>query len=132
MRLHPSLLLLSLALTACEGGKTPQDGGLTQGPDGATDGDGDGYGENDCDDADAATNPGAVEICDGTDNNCDGTVDEGLTSVVAQSVIETSKDGIAAVVAVFIDGYKATLQAREVFVFANDAHTCFLARRFGR
>ena len=80
MRLHPSLLLLSLALTACEGGKTPQDGGLTQGPDGATDGDGDGYGENDCDDADAATNPGAVEICDGTDNNCDGTVDEGLTS----------------------------------------------------
>ncbi|CAH0999302.1 hypothetical protein LEM8419_00600 [Neolewinella maritima] len=32
----------------------------------------------DCDDTDAARNPGAAEICDGVDNNCDGQVDEGL------------------------------------------------------
>jgi hypothetical protein len=61
------------------------------------DGDSDGYGgaaqaeactqpsgyataSGDCDDAEAAANPGETEICDTIDNNCDGTVDEGLTS----------------------------------------------------
>ena len=30
----------------------------------------------DCDDADAAVSPGADEVCDGMDNNCDGVADE--------------------------------------------------------
>ncbi|MCB9742144.1 MAG: hypothetical protein H6740_06060 [Alphaproteobacteria bacterium] len=30
----------------------------------------------DCDDGDAASNPGAAELCDGADNDCDGTVDD--------------------------------------------------------
>lgn len=31
----------------------------------------------DCDDTDATSYPGATEVCDGADNNCDGAVDEG-------------------------------------------------------
>lgn len=62
-----------------------------------TDADGDGFGDpnsgeftcvplenqvidgTDCNDGDAAENPGAAEACDGTDNNCDGRADVGTT-----------------------------------------------------
>ena len=44
--------------------------------------DGDGYAtdEGDCDDADAAVSPEGIEVCDGRDNNCDGGVDEGVST----------------------------------------------------
>ena len=62
------------------------------------DNDGDGYGNNvdsihtetppqgyvlnntDCDDTNSNIHPGAPEICDGKDNNCNGQIDEGVTS----------------------------------------------------
>ena len=41
---------------------------------------------NDCDDDDAGIWPGAPEVCDGVDNNCGGTIDDGVsTSFYADS-----------------------------------------------
>ncbi len=47
-----------------------------------SDADGDGYtvASGDCNDADATLSPAIAEICDGIDNNCDGSVDEGVTT----------------------------------------------------
>ncbi|MFN7147534.1 MAG: MopE-related protein, partial [Myxococcota bacterium] len=50
----------------------------------ACDADGDGHdseacGGGDCDDADPGVNPGERETCDGVDEDCDGSVDEGAT-----------------------------------------------------
>jgi glucose/arabinose dehydrogenase len=45
---------------------------------GGVDGDGDGFAAGvDCDDGDPEVYPGAVEICDGEDDDCDGTPDDG-------------------------------------------------------
>jgi len=82
---------------SCDGVDDDCDGTVDEDPVDATtwytDGDGDGYGEEstgaaectqpsgttavggDCDDSDSGVNPAASEICDGLDNDCDGSTD---------------------------------------------------------
>lgn len=70
---------------------------------GCSDCDGDGYdsvssGGSDCNDANASVHPGATEICDSIDNDCDGSVDEGgvcgsLTELNCSNGLDDDSDG---------------------------------------
>jgi hypothetical protein len=69
-RIPPALPFLGFAACAALLSGCPEDP--------PTDSDGDGFAaEEDCNDLDASVNPGMGELCDGLDNDCDGTTDEG-------------------------------------------------------
>ena len=55
----------------------------------------------DCNDNDSAINPGAAELCDGKDNNCNGVADEGCVAVVSPTCVgvDNDKDGFCATTA---------------------------------
>ncbi|MBT4856844.1 hypothetical protein HON52_01500 [Candidatus Uhrbacteria bacterium] len=65
-------------LSSAGEGDDGDDGGDTDDTDEPeVDADGDGFtADEDCDDSDASTYPGAPELCDGLDNDCDDVVDE--------------------------------------------------------
>ena len=47
----------------------------------------------DCDDGTTATHPGAPELCDLVDNDCDGTVDEAIGTVAITTYLDADGDG---------------------------------------
>ncbi|MCB9760225.1 MAG: putative metal-binding motif-containing protein [Alphaproteobacteria bacterium] len=47
----------------------------------------------DCDDADAAVNPGATEVCDSVDNDCDGFIDEDDAADASTWYADSDADG---------------------------------------
>jgi len=104
-----------LAPEICDGQDNDCDGDIDEDDalDAATwyaDADGDGFGDpaaaiascaqpdgavsddQDCDDADAAVFPGAAEVCDGVDQDCDGVVDDGATDATTW-YIDDDDDG---------------------------------------
>ncbi|MBW2464273.1 MAG: hypothetical protein JRH11_21670, partial [Deltaproteobacteria bacterium] len=93
--------------------------------------------EGDCDDRNGSTYPGATEICDGEDNNCDGVVDEGVTSEcgdcrpgcsivdMPREVAWTADDDNSAGVTLNPDGTISLNETRTEFDFAWVANTEF-------
>ncbi len=112
MRTLPFVLALLALLPACrkdsddvadtnpEVDTDTTDTGPIDTGDPAVDADGDGFAEaDDCDDANADIHPGAVERCDGQDNNCDGLVDDNDPALFGASTWYADAD---------LDGYGGT------------------------
>jgi hypothetical protein len=101
------------AAEVCDGVDNNCDGSIDEGVKNAyyRDSDTDGYGDpgnsvqacsapggyvinnTDCNDSKPDINPGAAEVCDGMDNNCDGGVDEGMTCTPAGYYISFTVSG---------------------------------------
>ncbi len=91
MRLSTAVVVCSLLGSACEPVAQKHDTGQAE-P--AVDADGDGYDrEVDCDDEDPQRHPGADEVCDGLDNDCDGFLDDEDPSLVGGASVYLDGDG---------------------------------------
>ena len=70
--------------------------------------------DDDCDDTNAAINPGALEICDGIDNDCDLAIDEGVQTTF---FADTDSDG-------FGDAANTTLACTAPVGFVSNDDDC--------
>ena len=71
----------------------------------------------DCDDTDAASNPGGTEVCDGADNDCDGTADGDDAVDRATWYADNDSDG-------FGDAASSTLSCTQPTGFVEDGSDC--------
>jgi len=71
----------------------------------------------DCDDTSTSTHPGALEVCDGSDNDCDGTVDEPDSVGASTYFADTDSDG-------FGDPASTTVACTPPTGFVNDDTDC--------
>ncbi|MDP2314463.1 MAG: putative metal-binding motif-containing protein [Pseudomonadota bacterium] len=115
------LALLSLTLVACPPPEDKPETGDTNvddtGP-APVDEDGDGFlvSEGDCDDSDPALNPGAEELCDAVDNDCDSEVDNDATDAT-DWYADADADG-------FGDGDVAVAACEAPAGYVTDATDC--------
>ena len=87
--------------------------------------DGDGFGvTEDCNDDDATVFPGAVDACDGVDNDCDGTVDGGFAVpadfATIQEAVDAASEGDTVCVAPGTYNGNLTLTTDGVRVVGNE------------
>jgi len=90
------LVLLALPLAAGCFPEVDKDGAgrSDSGADERQDSDGDGFSaEEDCDDADPTVHPGATEVCDGKDNDCDGSIDPETAADAVVWYVDSDTDG---------------------------------------
>jgi len=73
--------------------------------------------DDDCDDGASGVNPGAAEVCDGIDNNCDGDVDETSSSDAATWYEDSDEDGYG-------DAGSATVACEAPSGYTSDASDC--------
>ena len=121
----------------CNGWTDDEDPGLSDGSTFYLDYDSDGYGSadytttacdvpddyttdaTDCDDLDATTHPGADEVCDEVDNDCDGLVDADDTDLSDAGTLYADSDG---------DGYgdpaSSTASCEGLSGYVDDATDC--------
>jgi endonuclease I len=114
-------LALLLGCAACTDEPADTDSGEVSCED--TDGDGDGYNAcEDCDDADAAVNPGATERCNGLDDNCDDQLAWNEEDVDADGVADCQVCDSLGFWGYIIASEPGALQ--ESLFLATDAHEC--------
>ena len=76
----------------------------------------DGYStEQDCNDGDATINPGAIEVCDGIDNNCNGAIDDDDELVTDRQTFYVDTDG---------DNYGVATETIEACALVADSTSC--------